>query len=255
MTYIPNQDWYTNIVLNKVDGFAMVHKFGRNDSVPNGSWAPVNLLGSNAGHLQQARLIRVKAGNVNDDNAGGSGMRTVQVLGLSNSGTAIGHTFDLAGTSASSDSSVEFRRVFRAYGVGQGSYTAPYNVGPVVIEDSGVVIGDLIQIAAGEGQSQYCGYTVPLGTTAYIASCFFTVDASKAADLRLFQRVDAFDIVGIVGAQRIIRHFDGVLGDLPFKPRSPLGPFPALTDLWVEAQGGGAGTEVSADIELILVDD
>ena len=44
MSYIGNKDFLIEVQKGNVVGHSMVHKFGRNDAVPNGSWAFVNLL-------------------------------------------------------------------------------------------------------------------------------------------------------------------------------------------------------------------
>jgi hypothetical protein len=113
----------------------------------------------------------------------------------------------------------------------------------------------MITIVADEGQTQFCGYTIPLGKTGYLASVMVQADAAKAADFRLMTRADADDVTAPFSPKRLKFFWDGVLGPSPIQPLTPILELPALTDIWIEARGGGAGTEVSADMEIILFDD
>jgi len=121
-----------------------------------------------------------------------------------------------------------------------------------MIENSGSGT-DLITIAADEDQTQYCGYSIPLGYTGYLLSAIVQVDASKAADFRLFTRENLTDNTTPFSPKRLRYYWDGVLGIETFNPDTPILKLPALTDIWIEARGGGAITEVSADIEILLV--
>ena len=96
---------------------------------------------------------------------------------------------------------------------------------------------------------------VPTGKTAYLLSALVTVDAAKAADIRFCTRENIDDTSAPMSASRVKLFWDGVLGSTAFNPRSPMSPIVAKSDLWWEARGGGAGTEVSADFELLVVDD
>jgi hypothetical protein len=50
-------------------------------------------------------------------------------------------------------------------------------------------------------------------------------------------------------------YLDGIEGSQPFQPHSPLPGMPGKTDIWWEAEGSGAQTEVAVDFELLIVDD
>jgi len=108
---------------------------------------------------------------------------------------------------------------------------------------------------AGEGQTQFCGYTIPAGKSGLLATVKVQADAAKAADFRLFTRADADTVAAPFPAKRLKFFWDGVLGSDTNLTITPLELMPALTDVWIEARGGGAGTEVSADMEIILFDD
>lgn len=241
--------------LPNVDEF-LVHKFGRNAAVPNGSWAFVNNLGFTGWPLSQPRAVRIKAGGNANDTAAGTGAReiTIQGLDLASGGEEVTETITTAGASASAVTTKLWYRIHRAWVSSAGTYGAA-NTGAITIENS-TGGTDLIKIEVEEGQTQFAGYTIPLGYTAYLLSLHVTVDGLKPADIRLFTRADILDYTTAPFASKRLRlYFDGISGSFNYTPKSPEFSIPALSDIWVEAQGSGALTEVSANFELLLVRD
>jgi hypothetical protein len=251
----PTEDFYFAIRSGTVPGYSVVHKFGRNDSVPNGSWDGVLSLSGAFPFLSTATTVRVKAGGNANDTAAGSGAQAVTVEGLDQTGAFASESIELAGGSASSSTTTTFIRVYRAYitDLRAGTYSGA-NDGNIIIEDTAGTT-DLIQITANEGQTQFCCYTIPLGKTGYLYSAIVQADARAAADFRLFTRESILDTTTPFAPVRLKFFWDGVLGISTLKPYTPLQKLPALTDVWIEARGGGADTEASADMEIILKDD
>ena len=257
-TWVPHRhtfdgDFFTEVRRGNVEGHTIVHKFGRNDAVPNGSFAFVNQLGMTAWPLSAATTVRVKAGGDAADTVAGAGARTLVVLGIDDTLAEAQEEIDLAGISASAATTTKFWRVYRSWVSGVGTYGAA-NTGAIVVEN-GAGGTDLIQVTADEGQSQFCAWTVPAGKTAYLLSVDVSVDAAKAADIRVFWRADMTNTTAPMSPKRVALYFDGVLGYLHHEPKGPSMVFAAGTDIWCEAQGGGAGTEVSAELELLVIDD
>ena len=254
MSYFGSREWLIEVQKGNVPGHSLVHKFGRNDAIPNASWAFVNLLGFTAWPLAAATAVRVKVGNAADA-SGGAGATEVTVQGLDETGAEVSEAMTTAGGTASTATTATFMRVHRAWVSAVGTYGAA-NTGDVVIENGGGGT-DLIQIAAGEGQTQFAGYTIPLAKTGYLLSALITVDAgaNKSANARMFQRRDIFDVTADMPSKRIKLHFDGIVGQIGFDPKSPNGSIPALTDIWWEGYGDGAASQMSVDFELLLVDD
>jgi hypothetical protein len=110
-------------------------------------------------------------------------------------------------------------------------------------------------IKAGEGQTQHGAYTIPLGKVGYLMSVDLDADAGKAADFRLFVRGDFNDVSAPMHPKQLKLYWDGVLGQVNYRPKSPGIILNALSDIWIEARGGGAGTQVSVDFEILLIDD
>ena len=248
-----NGDFFLELAKGDVVGHSVVYKFGHNAAVANGAWEGVHTLSSTFTFVTSAATVRVKAGNVNDT-AAGSGARAITIEGLSSTGALQTEVLVTAGASASSVSAATYVRVFRIYVAPEsaGAYGG-VNTGIIVIEN-GTGGTDLISIAAGEGQSTYGAYTIPLGKTGYITHLTVEADGVKPANFRVWVREDILDNTSPYEPARILLHFDGIAGHATERPRTRILKLNELTDIWVEAYGSGAATEVSVDFEIILVD-
>lgn len=253
MTYLLSKEFLTEVAKGNIPGHSLVHKFGRNTGVPNGSFEFVNTLGFTAWPLSAATTVRIKAGGDAADTAAGAGAREVTVQGIDSSFNETSEAIATAGASASSATTASFWRVHRAWVSAVGTYGAA-NTAAVTIENSAGGT-DLIQIATGEGQSQFCAYTIPTGKTGYLISIQLTVDTTKSGDFRIFTRDDIDDTSAPMKSKRIKLYFDGVSGQLVRNPSSPMVTVAAKSDIWVEALGDGGVIEATADMEILLVDD
>lgn len=249
------KDFYAEIQLGNIAGYSIVHKFGRNDSVPNGQWELVSLLSDGSGlFMESPSTVRIKAGGNAADTANGLGAREITIIGINDTLEESIETIATSGAGASASTTNNFWRVHRSYLSEVGVYGSA-NSGNIIIEDSGG-INDLIMIAAEEGQSQYGAYSIPLGKTGYLLDVHLTTDANKAADFRLYTRENFTNVSSPISPKRLRLYWDGILGQTEaYSPKSPGLILPALTDIWVEAEGGGAGTEVSINLEIMLIDD
>lgn len=234
-----------------------IHKFGFNGTVPNGSFADIWAYGpSDATYNWPTtdEAFRIRAGGNVADTAAGNGAREVTIVFLDANGDQQQESLATAGASASASTSATGRRVLRAWVSASGVYGAS-NTGQILIENetSGQI---LAAITAEFGQTQLSMYTVPLGYTAYLKRIHVdvSVGTNKDADVRMWQRPNAYTTSAPFGAKRIVRQWTAVQNDngIVFD-KYPA--FPALTDLWMEAQGNGATTAVDVDYDLILVKD
>lgn len=248
---IGEEEFYLKVAKGEISRHELVHKFGRNALVPNSSWAGV-LSGGTFNFLTAPTPVRIKAGGNVADNAGTTGVNQIHVEGLNSSGYAVSTTIDTNGSSASLVTTKSFWRVNRLHGFQTGVYGGT-NTGNIVIENS-TGGTDLIQINAGSGQSEYGAYTIPKDKTGYLMGVTAEVDASKAADIRLITRADITSTVAPYCPLRQRLYFDGVKGESNIRPKSPILSLAELTDIWFDANGGGAATEVSVDFEIVVVD-
>lgn len=253
MSELRKTDFLIEVAKGNIPGHSLVHKFGRNSEVPNATFEGINQLSALFNFLTAPTTVRVKAGNVNDD-SGGSGAREITVQGLDSTGALASETIATNGVSVSANTTTSFWRVFRMFVSASGTYGAG-NTGQVIVENSAGTI-DLISLAAEESQSQYGAYAIPLGKTGYLLSVLVMADSIKAADFRLFIRNNLTDAsVAPFSALQLKLYWDGIIGSTSLNPNSPIQSIPALSDIWMEAEGSGAQTEVSIDFEILLVDD
>jgi hypothetical protein len=247
------QEYFIEAARGNIPGASFVHKFGRNDAVPNGSWAHVSLTPFAITNFRQSAVaMRVKAGGNAADTAAGAGAREVTIQGLDSNGDEASEAVATAGAAASSATTTTFWRVYRAWVSAAGTYTAA-NTGAVVIEDSGGG-ADFITIAAGEGQTQYAGYSIPSGKTGYLLSVHVTVDSNKTANVRMFTRDNLTDVSVPVDSVRLKLFWDGLQQNFRFVPKGPELTLSALTDIWFEAYGDGAVSTVTVEFEILLID-
>ena len=238
-----------------IRGASVVHKFGRNATVPNGSWAGILDSAAQFPWLTAASAVRIKAsGNAADNGAASplqAGAWTVTIQGLSATGVEQSETVTALGASASAPTQKTFLRVYRAWVATSGTYTG-VNTGNIVIETTGGTT--LIRITAGEGQTQFGAYTIPLGKVGYLASVVVQVDGLKTADFRLFTRANCTTTTAPFTSKRLKYYWDGVTDVSTVNPKTPVLALPALTDIWMEAYGSGAITQATANMEIILFD-
>lgn len=231
------------------------HRFGHNTVVPNGSYADIWTYGPTDPSYNwpaAAETLRVKAGGNAADTGAGAGARTIQIVYLDSIGAEVQEQLTLAGASASGGTSSTATRFLRAWVDSTGTANSN-NTAAIIIENSStnLVLGE---IPAGQGQTGMTHYTVPFNHTAYLTRIDIDVaiGTNKDADVRMWQRRGALTFSAPFGSKRIVREWFSVQGDkgLEF---SSIPSFPALTDIWFEAQGNGATTKVSIDFDIILV--
>jgi hypothetical protein len=229
---------------------ALMHKFGRNPSVPSATEADVWTVGGTYPFQQTAIAVRIASGGSANDDTAGSHARTVVVEGLDETWALVTETITTAGALASSATTTTFIRVFRAYVGDVGTY-GNANDADIDIETTGAVT--LARIPAGRGQSQLAVYTVPLGKTAYLEQVYCKTESNKATDFLMYQRRNADDTSVPVTGKRLVVMYPQV-GELIDRQYRRYVSFPAKTDLWFAAIGPTGGGAVTAEFDLLLED-
>lgn len=254
MAAMRDQDFLIEVQKGNIPGHSMIHKYGRNDGVPNASWELISLLSAASSFRSSAATMRIKAGGNAADTAAGAGAREVTIQGIDDSFNEVSEAVATAGASASSATSTLFWRVPRAWVSAVGTYGVA-NTAAITIEDSGGA-ADITMIAADEGQTQFAGWTVPIGKTAYLLSVHVTVDTNKTANIRCCTRASMDDTAAPMSSKRVNLFWDGIQEPgFVYKPYGPELTLAAKTDIWFEAYGDGAATHVSCDFELLVVED
>jgi hypothetical protein len=224
MTYLPDRDYLIEVQQGNVAGASLVHAVGRNDAVPDAGWEFVNFLGFTAWPLSAATTVRIKAGGDAADTAAGAGAQEVTVQGIDSNFAETSEAIATAGAGASAVTTASFWRVHRAW-------------------------------VSAVGQAQSGGWTVPVGKTGYLLSLHLHVDAKQSANVRVFTREDIDDTSAPMKSKRIKLFFEGVVGTMNYVPRSPVVVISEKSDIWVEAYGDGGIIQISADMEILVIDD
>ena len=228
-------------------------RFAHNTAVPNGSFADIWSYGPTDTTYNWPTTIekfRIKAGGNANDTSAGSGCRSVQVQYLDAVGDLQQEQLVTAGASASSSTSVTGVRFIRAYCDSAGTILSN-NTGVMLFENetTGQVVGE---IDAGKGQTQMSMYTVPRNYTCFLVRVELDVASNKSADVIMWQRTNALSFTAPFGVKRTVQEWDALQGQAS-TDHVAYPVFEELTDIWLEASGGGATTEVDVEYDLICV--
>lgn len=241
------------IAFGSLDGFQDKHILGADHDVAASSTEDVTEDGVIT-FLEAPTTVRIKAGGNAADDASGAGAREITLEGLDENWDQITETITTAGASASSVTTNQFIRVTRAYCSSVGTYTGN-NTGEIVIEN-GTGGTDLLGIEAGIGASETSEYSIPAGWHGFITRVSAHVDASKACDMKMWERFNADDAsVPYSGAKIIITEFPQLIGEAE-EHFDAFVYIPPKSDVWWTATtGGGASASVEVDYDIFLVKD
>ena len=248
--------FYQNVGEGALSEYSIVYKFGKNEAVGT-TLVPVCFGGVyQMPQVANATTLRIKAGNANDT-AAGTGAREITLIGMDETGAEITVLVATAGASASSNTTEKFLRLDRAYVSASGTYPTAINIdsqtATIVIENS-AGSADWLTINAKMAQSHVAAYAIPLGKIGYINSIISAVDSNKAYDLHLFIRENILETAVPYSGFRIHAHIVGLQDPLVWNVKTPLGPFPALTDIVWAAKVGTGTADISVDFEVLLKD-
>lgn len=252
MADVSFRDYLIEVRNGNIAGHSIEQKFGRNMSVENGVWSLVSTIGLNNALPMSGSPVRIKAGGDIHDISGGSGIGLVTVIGTNDNLVESSEDIVTSGSSASLATATSFWRVYRVETSQAGTYNGA-NSGNITIETAGGD-SDRIILTTDEGQTQHGAYSIPEGKTGYLLSMQVMSDGLKAADFRLFIRENFNNVQPPFSSKRLKLYFDGIIGQAEYSTSSPTIIIPALSDIWVEARGGGANTEVSINYEILSID-
>jgi len=250
-----HMDFLTRVEAGLVPGYEIMHKFGKHEDV-GATYEPLAIHGVyQTVQPANATTLRVKAGNVNDD-AGGTGARSIMLLGLDETGAEATESLAPNGAAAGAAGAVTWIRLPRAYIAETGTYAAAgadSQAADIVIETTGGVEWLTIHKPdVGRGQSQVGLFPIPLGKTGYVLSYLLTTDSNKAVDFLFFKREGILDAAPPYQARRTIIEEIGVQGHLEGSFRGGQ-KIPELTDLGWMAKADAAAS-VTVDFEILLID-
>lgn len=249
-------DFHYDIARGEFSPYTVVHKFGYNEAVGT-TFEPITVGGIyRTPQSTSATTLRIKAGNANDT-AAGSGARAVTLVGINASGAEITETLATAGTSASSNTTNSFMRLYRAYVSASGTYataTAGSHSAAIVIENSAgtETWGTIDATDFPKGQTNIGAYTVPTGYRAFIKNIHIYVEAAKPGTIIFFHRANILETAAPYTAMREAYTAVGVDGEDTITYDAPLGPYAASTDIGFmgKVASGTAAMSVNFDIYL-----
>lgn len=229
------------ISANTVTGYSRVHKFGLIDVSSSANWSTVWTAGETTGQYAYpwdlaANTVTVVSSS-SQDAAAGSGALTIRVQGLDSSYNFAQEDFTMTGTTPTSAGSQTFLRVNRAYVL-----TGNTNVGAIEVNNGSTVV---TEIKEQTGQTLQTLYTVPAGKTAYLSD--IQVSSSKP------QSVLAGMFIREFGGVFRIRNSTSLYSSTHTVHFSTPQRIPEKSDIDLRIKGS-SGQTVSADFELILVD-
>lgn len=253
-----NIDMGLNIAIGEQEGRSVVHKFGHNAAIGTSYEAISYGAEYQMPTPSSAITLRVAAGDANDD-AAGTGARSVRLQGLDATGALIEETIATAGASAGAASTNAFMRLFRAYVLESGTHAqvgTGSHADDIVIEDSAGANtwATITATDRAAGQTEIGCYTVPLGSSAYLASFLLTPETSKTMDVIIAQRQGILTDTAPFPAAREVARFIGVTEPISEEFLTPV-RFPALTDIIVLAKNSVGTAAASVTMEIILVED
>ena len=199
-----------------------------------------------------AATMYVSSSSANDD-AAGTGARTIFVQGLDANYDEISETVIMDGQTQVATAN-EYLRVFRAYVVTAGS--GGTNAGDIYVgtsgESSGVPTGAFYaKITTGEAQTLMAVYTVPAGHTFYLANGTATHGTGTSGGVFMTIRFMTRELGGVF---RTATKIDIVESEVLFPFTFPL-QIPEKTDIEVRAIcNKNQNNAVSATFEGVLVD-
>ena len=225
------------ISAGKIDDIWPVRRFGHNHDVSTSIWESLWHDGGTYIYLSVADEIVLYSDDAKDTStdAGGPGAQTVYVHGLDSDWVLQSDTFSMLGT-VEVTSTTRWLRIFKVRVTSVGSSDA--NIGEITMEAEGDSDHTLAVIDAGEGESAFCGFTVPLGQQMHVWKWTVSEASLKGCKFSLWSRPQT---EGWHMKRNLYLSGGAHTEDFPVDYI-----FDEKTDVEVKAQAVAAGAEVSA---------
>ncbi len=243
------------VVKGNVPGHSIVHKFGKG----NVGTVLVPITNSLEYRMPTTATALEFVSNNANDTAAGSGAQEITIQGLDAEWHLITQVIATNGLTAVSIPT-NIIRLFRWKVSKSGTYataTANSHAGTLTIREDGAgqvwsSIGILPRPVA---QSQISCYTVPEGYRAFIYIQEIRVDSTKSADVALFIRSNADDVVAPYTPLTLAANFIGITGIAQADTNAPRNGFTAPADLIFMGKIASGTAEIVVDFEILLVED
>lgn len=250
-------DWYQEIAESRNQNYSIVHKFGRNPAAST-AWQDVWVNGGIYVWPTVASTLEAISSDANDDASTATGAQKIKIQGLDENWDDVEEEVTMNGTSATLPTTATYIRVNRVFVSEAGTYSKTdvgSNAGVITVRISSAgatqaLIG--LDGTVGMGQTGVARYSVPRNHSVSLYGANIQVDSGKTAQVVLWQRPNANDIVEpFTGSKRMVAHLDGVAGNVNFTFHGIPGTFPAYTDLWWSIKASAAAG-VSVDFPIVV---
>jgi len=252
-----SNDYYADIAQGKVPGHSLLHKFGH--GTVGSTVIPITTSGTYQTPTT-AQALEVVSDSVQDA-PGGTGAHNITVIGLDSNWDEVVQDVELNGTTPV-PLSTPLLRQYRSYVTVSGSYAnqgVGSAVGNITVRDqtTGLVIWSALPNTPWPlSQSEIAVTTIPRGYTAYLLSEHVFVDARRAANVFVFQRPLADDVVApYTGAMRLVQRMIGVTGPVNINYKTPRGRFVGPCDFGFMGSIDSQTADISAEFEMLLIQD
>lgn len=253
------RDFLIEVAKGNAVGHSLVNKFGFNDSIGS-TLVPI----SDGGIYQtptSAQALEIVSTNSND-NASGTGARTVEIQGLD-------ANFDLQTETVSmnaADGTIAaplvntYIRVFRVKVATSGAYatqTTGSHVGTLTLQVSGggdtwATIGTSVG-GFPMGQTEIGVYTIPAGYTGYLLSKHVSIESTKIPNILWFRREGADTVAAPFDTMRLFERHQGAATEIIYQPPAPPIIFPEKTDVGAMGYVGTGSAAVAVEFQILLV--
>ncbi len=237
--------------------------FGFNEVIASGTWEDIHPNGGDVNWLTTATKVEVLSSNA-ADTSDGTGVRQVELHGLSATGVDQDEVITMNGTSAV-ESSLTYIRVNKLHNENVGTYGGSHE-GDITCRVTGggatlsVMTGreGLVNVSSqyGSGEAGNGYWTVPLDKVLYITRLEVTpnVKSNQTVDIILYEREGILNTTAPQDPRRII--WSAIEIDRPvekvFKSHIKI---KNLTDLWFRAKPSGANSKISVALDFYLLDE
>jgi len=253
------RDFLIEVAKGNVAGHSLVNKFGFNDNI-GATLAPIA-----AGSVYQtptsATSLEIVSTNSND-NASGTGARTVEVQGLDANFDLQTETVSMNATDGTIAAPLAntYTRVFRVKVATSGTYatqTGGSHVGTLTIRVSGggATWATIVTSAGGfpMGRTEIGVYTIPAGYTVYLLSKHVSIESAKVPDVLWFRREGADTVAAPFSTMRLFERHQGAASEILYQPPAPSVVLPEKTDVGAMGYVTTGVAAVSVEFQILLV--
>ena len=215
-------------------------------------------VGGDYNFLTLAATLEIVTIDANDD-ASGTGARTVLIEGLDATGLEITETLSLVGSGTSSATSASFLRVNKVKVITTGTVRGSnFNNMDIKVSGGGVILARISGIGStgnsnyGFGVSSNGIFSVPLGKTLLVKELIFNIGGGKTADIFIYTVSNIDDVSVPVSPKTLVLSIDN-LGGFNSQTLNTYTSIPEKSDVWIRASLSAGTDPVDVRMGIFLI--